>query len=170
MDSMNDYLPFSRLLSDPIRAGSKAGLLALLGLILGLILPGLLYLELGTFSQDAVINHLRASDNPGLKNVIARVERFNVETDLLKNNIALLESRLAGNKLALAPNETTLLLNTRRDLRAYLDSRTPPFHVEGFYPDPTMFLWSIFYVSFFWLLFIFAPLVKRVQSLTSQAL
>jgi hypothetical protein len=50
MDSMNDYLPFPRLLSDPIQATSKAGVLALLGLILGLILPGLLYFALGTFS------------------------------------------------------------------------------------------------------------------------
>ena len=50
MNSMNDYLPFPELLSDPIQATSKAGVLALLGLILGLILPGLLYFALGTFS------------------------------------------------------------------------------------------------------------------------
>ena len=47
---MNDYLPFPDILSDPIQATSKAGVLALLGLILGLILPGLLYFALGTFS------------------------------------------------------------------------------------------------------------------------
>jgi hypothetical protein len=180
---MNDYLPFQMVLSDPIKAISKAGLLALLGLILGLILPGLSHFELGTFSHDDVIKHLdgkvarwsaaQASrpDNLKLKDALASVKEFNDETDLLKKNIAILDRQIAEDAPTSNLNETAQLLNIRRDLKAYLDGRKPAFYIRGFYPEPsTMFLWSIFYVSFFWLLFIFAPHVKIEQSLTSHVL
>jgi hypothetical protein len=56
---MHDYLPFDVLLPDPIKTALKVGLLVLLGFILGLIVPGLLYYQLGTFSDDDVIQYLQ---------------------------------------------------------------------------------------------------------------
>jgi hypothetical protein len=48
-NTINDYLPFEVLLSNPIKTACKAGLLVLLGLILGLMVPGLFYYKTGVF-------------------------------------------------------------------------------------------------------------------------
>jgi hypothetical protein len=153
---MNDYLPFEVILSNPINTACKAGLLVLLGLILGLMVPGLLYYEIGVFSHDDVVKHL--SDN--LKDVKKKITTFDDETEKLKNDIVILNSRIVQETSASNQSGTVELLKFRRDLAAYIDSRKPPFQVVGFYPDRTMFLWSILYISFFWLIYIFAPQVK----------
>lgn len=139
---MNDYLPFELLLSNPIKTAQKVGLLALLGLILGLVLPGILYYQIGTFFNDAVIDYLP-------DDLKKKVKTFNDETETLHNDIVNIDSRIAQEAGTLNQSATVDLLKLQRDLKAYVDSRKSPFHVVGFYPDPTIFLWSIFLYQFF---------------------
>jgi hypothetical protein len=142
-----------------------------LGLFLGLIVPGSLYYRIGTFSDDDVITYLKRRDLSSdleLQNVLEKVVKFNNETTKIGRMIELLESNLAQEAYHLNVTGATDLLKSRNELKAYLDSRRPPFHLEGFYPDPTIVMWSILYISFFWLICIFAPQLNYGSRLLSH--
>jgi hypothetical protein len=129
-----------------------------------LIVPGLLYYQLDGFFDQQVINSLEeryqakdlkdvsdqntdiedvSDQNPDLRYVIKQVKKFDFEGAALKRSIGILDSRIA--KDADLVNGTADLLKFRNTLKAHLDSRIRRFHVVGFYPDPTIFLWSGLY-------------------------
>ena len=61
------------------------------------------------------------------------VRTFDDEIEKLKNDIVILNSRIAQEAGAANQSGTIELLKFRRDLEAYMDSRKPPFHVVGFW-------------------------------------
>lgn len=146
---MNDYLPFNALLSDPLRAFRIAALLALLGVLLGAIVPGALALRFGTFSSRDVI------DKIPYETARTQMREYEIAGEQLKTAILNID-RLISERLTHNPEDASGLLKVREETIGYSNKRQPPFHVVGFYP---VFTWPVLYVIFFWLLFLISPRV-----------
>jgi hypothetical protein len=56
---MNDYLPFKALLANPLSTFRRAGLLVFIGLLLGLIIPGILEWRFNAFFEEDVKQQIR---------------------------------------------------------------------------------------------------------------
>jgi hypothetical protein len=160
---VKDYLPFNTLLSDPLDTYKRAALLAALGLLLGLIVPGLLRYQFKTLFPEQVATHLSES----LKE---KWDEFNGESRALQSALTTLDKRIVDDASTSDQRNLVGLFEFRRALVTYINERKPPFHVAGFYLDPIMFVWSAFYISFFWLLFMLAPNVEYERRWRSYSL
>jgi hypothetical protein len=74
---MNDYLPFRALLENPLRTFRHAGLLVFIGLLVGLIVPGILEWRFSAFFEKDV--KLKISQN--LPDVRKKITEFDNVTN-----------------------------------------------------------------------------------------
>jgi hypothetical protein len=120
---MNDLLPFASLLASPISTLRRAGLLALLGILLGIFIPGTFQYFFGTFFSEDVVHMVP-------KEVQQKLAEFDAITSKLGFALTAFDVQIARAASSDAPRTLTEQLDARRSLATYIESRTPPFHVE----------------------------------------
>jgi hypothetical protein len=137
------------LVRDPLRTLAKAGIIALLAIVVGTIVPGLIAHRAGVFYQETMLARLP----PDARTQLAE---FSARKDTLRKQIAEID-RLLDSPLHAKPDDIAPLLTQRSEYQRAFDSATPPIHLMPFFLNPIMFVWSAAYTTLGWLIFLAAP-------------
>jgi hypothetical protein len=144
---MNDFLPFTTLLVKPYVTFRRAGLLIVYSLLLGLFAPGILEWKLHTFTRQEVIQKLPDY----IKDKIESFDRFKAS---IHRQIEEIDNDIVKRT---SISDLKELIENRNRIETYAKALEPPLVIIPYYPDPLILFWSILYLSFFWLIFLFSP-------------
>jgi hypothetical protein len=147
------YVPIGRVLTEPLNTVSAAGLILFAGILFGVLIPGFFYRVTGTFSSADIANKLPADEKQ-----LWKAHRDNIGD--LEKSVGLLDARIADDAFHGSPaSDVNALVEERSKLYSLLKvvESEPPFHLAGFYLEPLMVVWPLFYVCIAWLLLLFPP-------------
>ena len=109
---MNDYLPFRALLENPLRTFRHAGLLVFIGLLVGLIVPGILEWRFSAFFEKDV--KLKISQN--LPDVSKKITEFDNVTNSLRDALNVLDNKIAKQTNSLDQRQLSELIEQRKNV------------------------------------------------------
>src|SRR5438132_304325 len=135
----------------PLQVLSRVALIALIAIILGLILPGLVAHRNGAFYYGQIVNHLPEA---GQK----KVQAFEDEKRQKRLQISKLDealSRIANSEQS--TKDLPQLLNLRNRLASELDTTPRLSTIRPFYLSDSMYLWSAMYFSLGCLIWLVSP-------------
>jgi hypothetical protein len=136
-------LPAPLQTSDPLRLIGIIGVIFLLSVLLGVVIPGWLYHACGTFDEKDVLRHLP-------KEAASEWATYQSSIRDLQQPIDRINNRLIAGSATLSPSDVLALIEGREKQQSALDklSNSPPFHVSSFYLNSLMFLWPTMYACF----------------------
>lgn len=149
---MMEYLPFTSLLSRPLRTLAAAALVLACAVCLGLLLPAYLFHLSGTLVKQDIVNRLP-------KDVKPKWDDYTATVRTLQDSIHTIDSRLAHHANTATPGELAALTDVRTRLQSALDAvqAKPPIRIVAYLLEPLMFVWPAFYVCIGWLVILLPP-------------
>lgn len=152
---LDKLLPLTRLIANPIQTLLHSGIVVIVGLLLGMVLPGLVYWRLDVFTAEQVVKHLPTGAASKYADHEKRMRDLNDDILAIDHQIDAEVQNHSYNTAKLFADRASLLqVGDYEVVHA-------PIVVEGYFLDTLMYVWPLFYIGIGWLLVIFPPSSKN---------
>lgn len=135
---------------NPLKVLRKFGWIALLSVLAGAVLPGLVALHEGVFYRDQMEQRVRSRKEDAKK----VLEAFDKETARINAEVAVVDGKISA--AGPADNAVAALVSLRQADQLQLQ-KNPPISIQPFYLHVLMYFWPVMYCGLSTVIFIVRP-------------
>lgn len=135
---MNDRLPFQDLLDNFQATLRRAGCLALIALIIGVFVPGLIQYNRKTFFREDIIEKIQNKD------VRDSIYNFETRKQELQTTLDIIDRKIVDAAHYNHPDEIIKLTDAYNQLTIHINQRREKYHIAPVYLDPLIIVWIFF--------------------------